>query len=816
MSSSRFQQSLGNRQKFAVLVEFTCPAGGRPDRVLKFLSEYEKQQPAWPDTEFAALTVTHNPSGVVTALPSDVFAHVRAGGGMRGLPFIPHISAKGMNRAEIESFLRGLASQGVRDCFVITGDKPLVGKGVFELDSLNLLRLILKMNADARVASGTDEPAFDMFAGAGVGLAKYEEGTCYQQMIKVEKKVRHGGAGFIISNLIYDPRKVEDFFRYLRARELDVPVIGNVFFLTEPAARRMRHEKLPGCYVSESLYKRVAGESRDKWIGRCAQLVAMWRGLGADGVDLGNVEEIGLAREIVNRSLAIGDQWRDHIDNIAFPPERPDLFYVYDKEGRPTPLRQPRIPLRRRILHRTHNRLFEPATLGYKLMSGLCRRSRAIREGKGFMYKTLYLYETLMKKAFVDCESCGDCHLPENFFVCTMGECTKGLTNAPCADSTADGMCGVDNTVPCAGRQVYDSARYFTGDIEILRDRVNAPKTPDLAQTSSFRNFYLHLDHSQRNPLTIVGELIHTTIPKVKKAFDAIKDGGATFAPDNPGVQFVRAAVESQILKGAQYLDCNVDDAGGGDSDLASRLMRGAVGQIVRYGRGVPPCVDSSDVQVLKAGLKEYFRIAPAGAPMPLVNSANKENIAAFWDLDHAGRFKVVYMLMESSLSAKALGQYVKPDEMHDSAVAFFRQAREHGFRPEDIFFDTTVMPLAVEFSCFDRPGYNYCSFEALRLIMANEEMRGVGTILGISNLTRDFPSGRKIGVLRAYVHLAMQRGLTAAIVDVEKDFGLKPPEDEEIVDIVNAFITHDGSSEAYQRMQEAYGRYRSFAGAKV
>jgi len=70
--------------------------------------------------------------------------------------------------------------------------------------------------------------------------------------------------------------------------------------------------------------------------------------------------------------------------------------------------------------------------------------------------------------------------------------------------------------------------------------------------------------------------------------------------------------------------------------------------------------------------------------------------------------------------------------------------------------------------------------------------------------------------VLRAYVHLAMQYGLTAAIVDVEKDFGLKPPEDDEIVEIVRAFVEHDGSPDAYQRMQEAYGRYRTFTGSKA
>ena len=813
MSESRFRESLHNRDRLTVTVEFTCPPGRKPDRLLKFLAEYESDPPEWPDVEIAALNVTDNPSGSVTAAPPDVFTHIMADGGLRGLSFVPHVSAKGKNRAEIETVLLGLASHGVRNAFIITGDKPLTGKQVFELDSLNLLMMVRKMNADARVASGLRPPGVDFFTGAGVGLAKYEEGVCMQQMLKVEKKVRLGGAGYIITNLIYDPRKVEDLFRYLREHELDVPVVGNVFNLSEPAARRMRHEKLPGCYISEGLYERVAGESRDGWIERCAQLVAMWRDLGAGGVDLGNVEDLALVKEIVDKAREIGAGWREKQDNLAFPPEEGDCFYLYDTDGQPTPLREPSVPLRRRVLNQTHNRLFEPDTVGYKAVHYLMEHNRGIREGEGFSYEALTTLETISKRVMAKCRSCGDCFLPENFFVCLMGECTKGLTNVPCEDSTADGRCGVDESKPCASRQVYDAARFFTGDVDALRNLVNPPKDADLDKTSSFRNFFLTLDHHQRNPLIVVAELIHTTISKVKTAFDQIKEDGVTFDPKSTGVQFVKAAIESQVLKGCDYLDCNVDDAGGGDRELAQRLMANTVRLIVQHGQGTPPCVDSSDVEVLRAGLEEYYRVAPEGARPPLVNSANSENLEQFWSLLPVGPFNVVYMLMESSMSADTSGQYVTPDQMLDNALRFFREARNRGFRPEQIFYDTTVMPLAIEFTCYDRPGHSYSSFEGLRKIMQNDEMMGVGTILGISNVVRDFPRGRKIGILRAYVDLAIECGLTAAIVDVKRDLGLKPAEDEEIMEIVKAFVEHDGSSEAFDRMQDAYARYRAFGG---
>ncbi|MBM3335378.1 methylenetetrahydrofolate reductase, partial [Candidatus Sumerlaeota bacterium] len=368
MAENRFRQSLLDPKRLTVVVEFTCPAGQKPQHLLKFLSEYREKKPKWRNVEIAAVTVTHSPSGNVTASPSDVYAHVLAAGGTHDLAFIPHVSAKGMNRAELETYLRGLASHGIESCFVVTGDKPQAGRSVFEFDSLNLLRLILKMNADARLAAGADAPAPTFFTGAAVGLAKYEEGTCVQQTLKAEKKIRYGGAGFLITNLIYDPRKIEDLFRYLRENDLNVPVIGNVYYLTEPAARRMRHEKLPGCFISESLYSRVASESRDRWAERCAQQVAMWRDLGAAGVDLGNVEDFALAVNILERAREIGPKWREHCDNLSFPPEHGELFYLYDGNGNRTPLRKPSTAIRRRMLDRTHRFLFETDTIGYKIM----------------------------------------------------------------------------------------------------------------------------------------------------------------------------------------------------------------------------------------------------------------------------------------------------------------------------------------------------------------------------------------------------------------------------------------------------------------
>jgi 5,10-methylenetetrahydrofolate reductase len=809
--TSAFVRKLNDPDRFDVLVEFTCPAGKPPRKVLDFLSACEKGSYSREDVRISGLTVTHNPSGVVTASPSDVLGHILLNGGLRDLEYVPHVSAKGMNRTAVQTFLRGLLSYGIDNCFVVTGDNPADGTPVFEIDSLNMLQTIRQMNAEARVRAGSTDPAALLCTGAAVGLAKYEEGACLQQMIKLEKKVLAGGASFVIPNIIFDPRKVEDFFRYLKERGLTVPVVGSVFFLTEPAARRMLDEKLPGVYVGPDLYAKVRAESHDDQVLRAARQVAMWRDLGARGVDLGNVEDFELASRILDLALEMGPEWRNDEMDLSCPPLQDKPYYLFTPGGERTELRDPGLPAKRLFMRWVHNLFFEPGSMGYRAARALFESSRGIKKGEGFLYEATKLIEYAGKNALVRCRVCGDCRLPENFFVCLQGECSKGLTNVPCGDSTVDGRCGVDTARICAGRLVYDAARYFTKESDSLFQQVNAPGDPGLRQTSSFRSFFLGLDHRSRAPIIQVAELLHASLPRVKEAFAIIRSTERGFEMPNPGLDYLFKIIESQAFYMPDYIDANVDDAGEGETVATAALMREAVRLICEHGGGIPPCIDSSDTEVIRAGLDEYYGLCGKGSPPPLINSANRERRDFLWPLQEIGPFSIVYMLNVGALSSEGTNEETTPELLEQKGLEFFREARRHGFKPQQVFFDTAVIPLVIEFSRFDSPGFNHVSIEGIRRIMSNPEMKGVNTILGITNLIRDFPPGRKTGLLRGYMKIAMEAGLSAGIVNVAKKFGVKKAADREIVDIVSAFTGQDGSAEAFDRMQEAYGRYKSF-----
>jgi cobalamin-dependent methionine synthase I len=161
--------------------------------------------------------------------------------------------------------------------------------------------------------------------------------------------------------------------------------------------------------------------------------------------------------------------------------------------------------------------------------------------------------------------------------------------------------------------------------------------------------------------------------------------------------------------------------------------------------------------------------------------------------------FKFIGLLVDIQ-STGSEGSYYGIDELTGMARTIFQAAtRTVGFKPEDIFFDSTVFPLAIDMPMTpDTPGYTYRTFETIRRIKKDPAMKGVHFSLGITNAVRDLP-GRRTGVCRAYLAKAQEYGLDAAIVNVMHDYGKRPPAPD-LLEFVEAFVHQDGSAEAGQR----------------
>src|SRR4030042_932381 len=263
-----------------------------------------------------------------------------------------------------------------------------------------------------------------------------------------------------------------------------------------------------------------------------------------------------------------------------------------------------------------------------------------------------------------------------------------------------------------------------------------------------------------------IGESVHASIPKTAEQMKKLAEMGpdAYSKPSEP-LNYIKGLIESQAAEGADYIAVNLDAFGEDDQQIAVDMMVEYVKMVREWGKGVPICIDSSNDDVLKAGLKEWFNTKQKVA-QPLVNSIKAYTLDNMLPLKKDYDYAFVGLLMVESSQPSI-------DDFYSVAKEIFREATgKYGFKPEEIFFDPTIFPLAIDMPM--EPGqqsYTYKTFQTIKKIKNDPEMKGVYFTGGISNCVRDLPC-RKIGVCRAFVAKAMEYGLDGGIVNVAHHYG--------------------------------------------
>ncbi|MBN2210711.1 MAG: dihydropteroate synthase [Sedimentisphaerales bacterium] len=300
-----------------------------------------------------------------------------------------------------------------------------------------------------------------------------------------------------------------------------------------------------------------------------------------------------------------------------------------------------------------------------------------------------------------------------------------------------------------------------------------------------------------------IGESVHASIPKTGAVMKELVNGGPdAYETSSDALDYMVALIADQAAKGADYIAVNVDAFGEDDPALAVDLMRKYVALVKKYSCGVPVCIDSSDLNVLKAGLDEWY--STPGMPIPLVNSVKVSTIDQLLPLRKNKPFKVIGMLVDEAGRA---------DEADTNAIyklartIFDAATKKYGFAPDDIFFDTTTFPLAIDMPMTPgTPSFTYRCFESIKKIKSDPDMKDVHFSLGITNCVNDLPA-RKIGVCRAYVQKGREYGLDGGIVNINHQYGKKPA-DPDLLALVAAFAENDGSAEKSMNAMMLMGEF--------
>ncbi|HUT45084.1 MAG TPA: dihydropteroate synthase [Sedimentisphaerales bacterium] len=315
-----------------------------------------------------------------------------------------------------------------------------------------------------------------------------------------------------------------------------------------------------------------------------------------------------------------------------------------------------------------------------------------------------------------------------------------------------------------------------------------------------------------KNPLITIGESIHASIPKTGKIMRQLAQlGPDAYTKASGPLNYIKALIESQADDAADYIAVNLDAFGEGDPQVSVDMMTEYVKLVRKWGQGVPICIDSSDDNVLIAGLKQWYdTVGAVREPpvlQPLINSVKVHTMNQILPLKKDFDFAFIGLLVSEEASTGPGGSH-SVEELYALAKQIFDKAvGEYGFKPGEIFFDSTVFPLAIDMPMEPNvPGYTYRAFKTIKKIKSDPKMKGVHCSLGVSNSVRDLP-GRRIGVCRAYVAKAIEYGLDAGIVNVAHHYGQIEPAPE-LLELVDAFAKMDGSAERTNKSMELMGKF--------
>ena len=821
MPKKKLSDALAESSSFVVIAELAAGPKFNFGPIEKFLSGAKEAGAGTipKEFDFAGIAVPQNPGGVANLEPSDVLSRINNKNMLGDLDFIAHISCKDHNADAIMSSLINYRQQNVQSVLILTGDKPVSAKGIFELESIGLLRLIERMNCESYLAAKPEQwsTVNQFFPGAAVSPFKYTEASQMQQYYKMEKKIA-AGAKFLITQVGWDWKKSQELMQYLEENAIDTPVIGNVYLLSTatPAPRLMHDIKLPGCFVSDELLAKLQSEKVEQHIERAAQQVAMYKELGAAGVDIGGVHDYATFTKILELAKQIGSDWEKYKDNLCWPGG--EKFYLYESSGRQAVKTRMKKRFRQSFFDFMHRAILDPDYTGFKLFRGTMSLL-GTRKGKGFCYRSFYAIERGFKYLAFDCEDCGDCYLPENFSYCTVGGCEKEMDNAPCGDSTADGLCGNNLERICIGEYIYKAAAAKPDGRSQLRSIINNPRIHSLEHTPSILNYLFSLDHTRPVPLITIGDMLNAYNPVTRTAMKQFNESDGKTKSPNGALNFLKALILIQAAEGASYIAVNIDALAGDDAAAAAELIRPYVKLVCRLGKGVPVCIESQHEEVLTAGLKEWYSpkgrlTADSGEQVtpPLVGPvkfSSDDKIAA---LRKQHEFCMSYPLGDNGSSDSDNHQsYI--DNTFDKVQKVLNKAvTEYGFKPEQIFFDAGAAALVKDLP--EEPGIanqTYKAFRVMKRIKGDSATKKCHCLLN-TNLAMFGVPARSVGVCRAYVARAMEYGLDAAFVDVTRHYG-ESPADPKLLELVDAYVEMDGSPEKRANAEKLMSDFT--AGAK-
>jgi len=262
--TSKFKQLLGSG-KFMVTSEISPPKGTNMEKIYHHIDLLKDK--------VDALNVTDHQSSVMRFPSLGGCLAIKERGGEP----ILQMTCRDRNRIALQAELLLAYTKDIKNVLCLTGDAVVVGdhkeaKGVFDLDSLQLLRTIRQMESGKDLGGNNLDGPIEFCAGA---IVTPEARPIEPQLIKFEKKVE-AGAEFFQTQAIYDLDNFAKFMQY--ARQFPVKILAGIVLLSSAKMAKYMTENVPGIFVPQYLIDELAiapkGGALNKGIEIAGRMIA--------------------------------------------------------------------------------------------------------------------------------------------------------------------------------------------------------------------------------------------------------------------------------------------------------------------------------------------------------------------------------------------------------------------------------------------------------------------------------------------------------------------------------------------------------------
>lgn len=267
----------------------------------------------------------------------------------------------------------------------------------------------------------------------------------------------------------------------------------------------------------------------------------------------------------------------------------------------------------------------------------------------------------------------------------------------------------------------------------------------------------------------IIGDLINNAYGRARRAWK------------NRDLNAYQALAISQTEQGSDYLDVNIDSTRNMNVKLEEMLdFLPKLIPALQEVSSLPLCFDHPSLAFHKAAIEAYdFEKSPP----PLINSiaASRQELDELIEL--AAKYKAcILCIVSEKFTEKGSAPCESPEESYQTAKKFVSMLREKGIGNDQIFLDPGLPPVGA-----DTQGLVNMGLDAIKLIRADEDLKGVHISVGLSNFAWGTPKELRPRLERAYLSIAGELGLDYSISNPEHNPQPLPMDDELVVELKSA-----------------------------